>query len=215
VTAAILFDFDGTIIDTEWPVYESIRREFERAGEPFPLTDWQAVVGTDQDLGWLERLRAALGEAFDEDAVQLRRRCTRDSMLDTQGLRPGVIEVLAAAADRSLGLAVASSSPRTWVERHLDRVGLTHRFHAIRTVDDVERAKPAPDLFLAAAAALGVDAADCVAVEDSPHGATAAREAGARVIVVPNRVTAGGDFGAADLVADSLTDPEVRSFLGW
>jgi HAD superfamily hydrolase (TIGR01509 family) len=215
VTAAILFDFDGTIIDTEWPVYESIRLEFERAGRDFPLSPWQAIVGTDGDLDWLGELRSALGDAFDAEAIQTRRRAVRDTMLHDQGPRSGVLDLLDAARHRSLSLAVASSSPRSWVEHHLHRIELAHHFHAVRTLDDVERAKPAPDLFLAAAEALGVEPDDCVAIEDSPHGATAAREAGARVIVVPNRITSGGDFGAAHLVADSLSAPEVGAFLGW
>ena len=215
MTAAILFDFDGTIIDTEWPVYESIRLEFERAGRDFPLSAWQAIVGTDGDLDWLGELQRTLGDGFDAEAIQTRRRAARDTMLHAQGLRAGVLDVLDAARERSLRLAVASSSPRSWVEHHLHRIELAHHFHAVRTLDDVERAKPSPDLFLAAAEALGVEPHDCVAIEDSHHGATAAREAGARVIVVPNRITAGGDFRAAHLVADSLAAPEVGAFLGW
>lgn len=213
--AAILFDFDGTIVDTEWPVFESIRREFHRVGHDLSETEWRSIIGTDTDLDWLGRLRAVLGAAFDEETIEARRRATRDELLELERLRPGVVDTITTARRRGLRLAVASSSPRVWVEAHLRRVELWDRFAAVVTRDDVARAKPAPDLFLAAAAQLSVDAGDCVAIEDSVHGCVAAKAAGARVIAVPNRMTAGGDFSAADLVVESLGDPAVSSFLGW
>ena len=101
---------------------------------------------------------------------------------------------------------MASSSPRSWVEPHLERFGLLRHFDVVRTRDDVALAKPAPDLFLAACQALGVDPAEAVVLEDSAHGATAARAAGVRCVVVPNRLTVLSDLSHADLRRDTLLD---------
>ena len=213
--AAILFDFDGTILDTEWPVFSSIQQEFHLVGLEFPIEAWQEIVGTDGELDWLGDLRRHLGDAFDEDEIDTRRRAVRDKMLHADGLRPGVRAVLDVAVGRGLQLAGASSSPTRWVHPHLRRIGLWETFHAVRTRDDVERAKPHPDLFLAAADALGVAPADCVAIEDSAHGCTSAKAAGVRVIAAPNRMTEVGDFSHADLLVDDLSDPRVFEFLGF
>lgn len=212
---ALLFDFDGTVIDTEWPVFRSIQIELETAGLELPLEVWQATLGTDQTYDWVAALHSHCGDDFDETATQQSRRARRDALLHAEDLRPGIEHALDEATRREMACAVASSSPRSWVEGHLRRIDLWHRFDAVRTRDDVERAKPAPDLFLAAAAALGVEPAACVALEDSANGAAAARAAGVRVIVAPNRLTVGGDFSAADLVVDSLADAAVAEFLGW
>lgn len=213
--AAILFDFDGTILDTEWPVFSSIQQEFHLAGLEFPIVAWQEILGTDGDLDWMGHLRQHLGDAFDEEAINLRRRANRDAILYAEDLRPGVQEVLDASVARELQLAVASSSPTEWVHPHLRRIGLWDTFHAVRTRDDVVNAKPHPDLFLAAADALGVAPADCVAIEDSTHGCTSAKDAGVRVIAAPNRMTETGDFSHADLLVDDLSDPRVFAFLGF
>jgi beta-phosphoglucomutase-like phosphatase (HAD superfamily) len=101
---------------------------------------------------------------------------------------------------------VASSSPFSWVGGHLERLGLLGRFAAVRTKDDVHRAKPWPDLFLAAVAAVGAEPANAVAFEDSHHGARAAVDAGLFCVVAPNPVTRAQDHSHAHLVVDSLAD---------
>lgn len=93
-----------------------------------------------------------------------------------------------------------------WLDEHLTRLGLHGRFDALRGRDSVGGvAKPAPDVYLAALDALGVAAGEAVALEDSPHGVAAAKGAGLACVVIPNRVTAGGDFSAADLLVESAT----------
>jgi beta-phosphoglucomutase-like phosphatase (HAD superfamily) len=100
--------------------------------------------------------------------------------------------------------AIASSSELEWVVSHLDRLGLRDAFASVACHGPELRAKPDPDTYLAACAALGVEPAAALAVEDSPHGIRAARAAGLRVVAVPNDVTARLDLSAADLRLPSL-----------
>ena len=127
----------------------------------------------------------------------------------------GVSDLLDAADAARVPAAVASSSASDWVVPHLDRLGLRHRFRAVVTRDDVggdsARTKPAPDLFLAAAAALRADPARCVVLEDSPNGVAAGRAAGMAVVAVPGPMTRTLDVEAADLVAASLADLDIAS----
>lgn len=206
VLRAVIFDFDGLIADTEWPEYRSVAEQFERHGLAFPPEDWVGVIGSSWDVDWLGDLERRLGRPVDRDAVVLHRRALLQAFLADLSVLPGVVALLEAARAAGVGTAVASSSPRSWVEPHLERFGLSDHFDAVRTRDDVELAKPAPDLFLAACRALGVDPGEAVALEDSAHGATAARAAGVRCVVVPNRLTVLSDLSHADLRCESLAD---------
>ena len=116
---------------------------------------------------------------------------------------------------RGLGLAVAiaSSSPRSWVSGHLERLGLLDRFERLHCREDVECAKPAPDLYLAAARAAGVPPADCLAVEDSPNGVLAARRAGCYTVAVPSPLTARMPLEGADERLASLAVAPLRAVL--
>jgi len=134
--------------------------------------------------------------------------------LHATGVLPGVLELLDLAHSNGTPLAVASSSTRDWVEPHLERLGLRERFAAVLTRDDVERAKPAPDLFTAAARALDVSAARTIVFEDSFNGCTAAKAAGMICVVAPNRITTIQDFAHADLVVASLGLLELETLRG-
>jgi HAD superfamily hydrolase (TIGR01509 family) len=119
---------------------------------------------------------------------------------------PGVVDRMDEARRLGLGIAVASSSSRRWVETHLARLGLRAKVDAVLTKDDVARVKPFPDLYLAAAAALGVAPAACVTFEDSANGVKAAKAAGMTCYAVPNPITKDLVFDAADGVLGSLAD---------
>jgi HAD superfamily hydrolase (TIGR01509 family) len=127
----------------------------------------------------------------------------------------GVEDLLAAASRAGVPAAVASSSPARWVVGHLERLGLLEWFTVVATSDDVDgdarRTKPAPDIFLAAAAKLGAPPARCVVLEDSPHGVAGARAAGMVAVAVPGPMTRGLDFGAADLIVPSLVDVSLEA----
>jgi HAD superfamily hydrolase (TIGR01509 family) len=121
---------------------------------------------------------------------------------------PGAVELVRALAGR-VPIAVASNSPRRLLELSLDRAGLTGVPDAVVAADDVTHGKPAPDLYLAACAALGVDPGASVAFEDTITGVTSARAAGMTVVGVPSL---NPDGFPADLVLDSLADPDL---LAW
>ncbi len=202
----VILDFDGTVLDTEWSEYVTVRDEFRRHGLDYPLDRHREGVGRGDNRDWLDVLAEVAGPLPDPDAVRARRRRAHREWIEASDLRPGIAELLDRSGRRGVPVGVASSSPARWVTGHLDRLGLLDRFAAIATGDRVERAKPWPDVFLLAAGELGLDPDRCLAVEDSHNGVAAAKSAGMSCVVVPNRVTAGSDFSAADLVLDSLAD---------
>jgi HAD superfamily hydrolase (TIGR01509 family) len=213
---ALLFDFDGLILDTEWPAYVTVADVFADHGAEMPLDRWQSRIGRGDNEPWINLLIDDVGEAGPGAgwaAIELARDDRKNAMTDASSIQPGVLDLLTQAEHRGLATAVASSSPLSWVGRHLERLGIHDRFGAVRTRDDVQQAKPWPDVFLAASQALGVDPARCVVFEDSHHGVVAAKTAGMYAVAVPNRITAEADFSAADLVVSSLEDVDLASLL--
>lgn len=205
---AFVFDFDGLIVDTEWPAFVTVREVFQTHGVELTLEQWQVRIGRGDNQPWTELLADEVGHV-DHEAIEETRRSKKNELTDAQPLLPGVMGLLEVAKRLGLATGVASSSPMTWVGPHLQRRGIADHFGAVLTRDQVERAKPWPDLFLAACAALAVEPQRAVAFEDSVHGVTAAKDAGLFCVAVPNRVTSGGDFSRADLVLDSLEQLEL------
>jgi HAD superfamily hydrolase (TIGR01509 family) len=213
-TRALVFDFDGLILDTETPSYTSWSAAFVAHGcEPPTIEEWALEVGAQQALDPIAMLRHRSGREIDADAIQRRRRAHRDDLLARESVRPGVEQWLDDARRLDLAVAIASSSETEWVADHLMRLGLRHRFAHLACYGESLRAKPEPDTYLAACAALEVAPAEAVALEDSPNGIVAAKRAGLRVVAVPNPVTAGMDLGAADLVIESLASRSLAAVL--
>jgi HAD superfamily hydrolase (TIGR01509 family) len=211
---ALVFDFDGLILDTETSVFEAWVAVFEEHGSTLTLDEWLAEVGTRNALDLAGMLRDRSGRTdLDFDAINERRRLARDAMLEAERVRPGIVEWLDAAAERGLTLAIASSSEPEWVGPHLVRLGLRDRFAHLACWEGTLRAKPEPDLYLAACRAIGVEPAHALAIEDSAHGVAAAKAAGMRVVAVPNGVTAGMDLSAADLIVASLAECSLAEAL--
>jgi HAD superfamily hydrolase (TIGR01509 family) len=208
--AALVFDFDGLILDTETCTYETVAEIFAEHGAVLDPAWWQSIIGTADRPHWTEVLAERLGRPVDRAALMARREERRLAILHALPVCDGVAELLDAAAAARVPCAVASSSAAEWVEGHLERLGLRGRFAHVVTSDDVggeiARTKPAPDLFRIAAERLGVPPGRCVALEDSPNGVAAARAAGMAVVAVPGPMTAGADLTAADLVVASLAD---------
>ncbi len=204
---ALLFDFDGLVLDTEFPTYEAWRDDYLAHGHDLPLELYVACVGSDfHRFDPKSHLESLVGTFIDWTERDPRREKLALDRVHALPPLPGVVDLLEAAAFAGIPCAVASSSPRSWVEGHLDRLGLLHHFAALRCLDDVRAPKPAPDLFLAAASALGVDPADALVLEDSRNGLLAAQAAGCPCLVVPNRVTSGLDFTGAAAVIESLIE---------
>jgi len=182
---AVLFDFDGLILDTETLDFQSTAALYRSYGCELSLDRWLLNLGTHgvvdlyADLAALSRQRLDHAQLRRYQRIRYLRACLR------QPIQPGVRALIAACRARHIALAVASSSPRRWVAGWLKRHALLDAFACIRSRDDVAHVKPAPDLFLSAAACLGVAPADCVVLEDSPNGMLAAAAAQMRCVAVP------------------------------
>jgi HAD superfamily hydrolase (TIGR01509 family) len=209
---AVIFDFDGTIIDTESSEFETVRAEFATHGLDYDLATFLEGVGRADGRHWTDQLQDRMGPMANIDTVKARRQKAHHDLIAATPIRAGVEHLIERAEQQGRGLAVASSSPLSWVERHLTDRDLIGRFSYIATRDIVAKAKPWPDLFLAAADGLAVKPERCLVVEDSHHGVAAAKAAGMFCVAVPNPITAGSDFGAADLVLESLADLPLDRF---
>jgi HAD superfamily hydrolase (TIGR01509 family) len=214
---AIVFDFDGLILDTELSEYTTVHEVFAEHGVDLPLAEWQEIVGTADHRHWLVWLEDELGVPFDEAVridLRARRLARHHAFIATQAVLPGVVALLDQADELGIPAAVASSSTEEWVGGHLQRLGLRHRFSGLRCREHVARTKPAPDLYVAALELLGDPAPPrVVAFEDSRNGCTAAKAAGLHCVVAPNDVTRGQDLAHADLVVASLAEVDLRSIL--
>ncbi len=203
----LIFDFDGLLLDTEVPVYESWRENYAAFGRDLPLELYTGCVGSDfTGFDPKRHLEEQLGEPVNWEHWDRVREERALEMANALAPMPGAVDLLGRARDSGLPCAVASSSPRSWVEPHLERTGLRPFFRLTRCSDDVERIKPSPDLFLAAAEGLSVSPSEAVVLEDSLNGLIAARAAGIRCIIVPNRITGHLDFAGAHAVLPSLDD---------
>ena len=212
--SAVLFDFDGVLVDTEWAIYQAWRRTFEAHNHDLPLEIYTRCIGSDfQSWSPKTHLEELTGLAFDWHDLDARRQIEIRAALNGAGAMPGVRGLLEKLRDRSLPMAVVSSSSHQWVDGWLEKLGLLHHFHTTVCRSDAPRIKPAPDLFLAAAERLAVDPRECLVIEDSLNGLNAAKAAGMQVWIIPNRVTRGLDFAAADRIFSSLEEcATVRPF---
>jgi HAD superfamily hydrolase (TIGR01509 family) len=212
---ALIFDFDGLILDTEWPDYESWQEVYRTHGCDLAVEAWGQIVGGNaaSDFDPHSHLEDLCGQKLDREEVWLNRRQKYLDNISEQEVLPGVVDYLDAAEELGLQLAIASSSPENWVRGHLARIGLYERFDAIKTADDVARTKPDPELYNATLAALGVGADEAIVFEDSPNGVQAAKAAGIYVVAVPNRLTAQLSLAQADLRLDSLAELALADLL--
>ncbi len=212
---ALLFDFDGLIVDTETPSFASWQEVYREHGRELPLERWATIIGTTgggfDPLDYLEELHGTI----DREAVKTRRYEHELRLLEIEGLRPGILEYLEEAGRLGLKKAIVSSSSRPWVDRHLARLERAEHFDEIVTADhDPERGKPRPTLYLEALELLGVSAGEAIAFEDSPNGVKAAKAAGVFTVAIPNGITASLRLDEADLVLEELAEVPLRELLG-
>ena len=210
---ALLFDFDGLILDTEYPYYASWSEVYDSFGLNLALSDWAALIGKGATVlarTPYEDIEARLGLCLDYDAIRVVRRASFDRLMALETALPGVETLIADAKRHGLLLGVASSSPRNWVVGYLERLGIYDSFDVIRCGDEVERTKPAPDVYLSLLNALGIGADEAMALEDSAHGTAAAKAAGLFCVVVPNRITQHIRAETADLYTESLEYVTVK-----
>jgi HAD superfamily hydrolase (TIGR01509 family) len=183
---AVLFDMDGLLIDTEVIYIEAMQASARSLGREMPLDFCHSMVGVPgRECNVM--IEQHYGEGFSIADFRTHFSLHLRQLLDAGvPLKPGVVELLDFLAGRRLPLAVATSAGRVTAEHHLGKAGLLDRFHAVATRDDVERAKPHPDVYLEAARRLGVAPKRCIAFEDSNIGLSAAHAAGAMTFMVPD-----------------------------
>jgi HAD superfamily hydrolase (TIGR01509 family) len=211
---ALIFDFDGLILETEGPIYQSWQEVFHELGQELSWDTWGDIIGR-SEIAWdpLADLEEVVGKKLDRPYLEEWRHQREMEMILAQPVLPGVLEYLDSARHLDMPLAVASSSPYSWVHGHLTRLGLRDYFCCLRTSDDVQHAKPDPELYLSALECLNIPASEALALEDSPHGITAAKRAGLYCVAVPNDLTRRLDTGHADLRLNSLLDLSLEQLL--
>ncbi|CAN5535100.1 HAD family hydrolase [soil metagenome] len=202
--AAVVFDFDGLIFDSETPIFEASRSALRALGHDMTVEGWSTVIGHGEADSF-HRMERAVGASIDQAAYDEAYAAIDRSWRDTIPANPGVEALLDALHGVGVPCAIASSSPSGWIEAHLLRLGLRDRFATIANADRVHgRTKPAPDSYLLACADLGVEPARCVALEDSSPGVAAAVAAGLNVVAVPSHITVHTDLSAAHRTVATL-----------
>jgi HAD superfamily hydrolase (TIGR01509 family) len=211
---AIIFDFDGLILDTETPDYLSWKAVYESFECELPLQIWQDNIGAVNFFNPYIHLEELLGRPIDRTAVHHQRKQLDRELLAQQSILPGVQTYLAEARQMGLQVGLASSSAHEWVDDYLAKLNLEQWFDTVCCRDDVgDVGKPDPAVYMAALAALGVEARCAVALEDSPNGALAAKRAGMHCVIIPNQMTRGLTFGAVNYRLNSLADMSLAELL--
>ncbi|HEX3542711.1 MAG TPA: HAD-IA family hydrolase [Acidimicrobiales bacterium] len=210
--ACLVLDFDGTILDTEAPVYQSWAELWAEQGVELARGEWQSVIGTDAGFDPWAELETRLGRRVDP-SLAARRRARRDELQLAYEPREGVLAWLEEADALGVPVAIASSSPVEWVEGHLARLGLRPRFAVMVCRDEIVPPKPDPTSYREACLKLGADPRRSVAVEDSVHGVAAAVAAGLYTVAVPHGLTDDLDLSAADLVTTTLEGLSLAAVL--
>lgn len=217
---AVIFDFDGLMVDTETPGFESWRAVYRRYGVELTRRRWVRAIGVyDHFDPASELVEQAAGEV-DPRVARAARQALHSQLVDDQPLRAGVAAWVAEAREAGHRLGVASSSTTGWVRRHLERLELDEAFEAVVGRDEVgDVGKPDPDVYVEVLRRLQAAPGRAVAIEDSGPGLASARAAGLATIAVPNQLTRDDvSEDAADLYLDSLeqmTLAEALRALGW
>jgi len=210
---ALIFDFDGLILDTETPevlVWQSIYRDH---GFELPIEEWEKTIGGYgiSNFDAAEHLAQLASGGLDPASLRARYRREADQIIQASPMMPGVTDMIEQAKHAGMDIAIGSSSPHAWVDPHIKRLGIFHHFDHVICADDVEpgRTKPNPDIYLKALNQLKVRNDEAMVFEDSPNGVLAARRAGIFVVAVPNPLTARMGV-TGDLTVSSLSDLSLQ-----
>lgn len=211
---ALIFDFDGLILDTESPMRRSWMEIYQTVGITVSENQWASLLGASADLPEAYALlEKHLDKQVDRALLHEKRMSRELQLLEAETILPGVRELICDAQAAGLALAVASSSQHAWVEGLLKQHDLIEPFDVIVCAEDVAQTKPAPDLFLKALALLAINPEEAIVFEDSQHGIAAANKAAIFSVAVPNHVTRCLSFEEANLIVSSLCDRTLREYL--
>ena len=207
---ALIFDFDGLILDTETPEYIVWQNIYQEHGFELPHEEWGKIIGGYglSNFDAAEHLSLLSQGRLDSASMRLRHQLESHAAIARESVLPGVMDYIRDAKRLGLKLAIASSSPHAWVDGHTQRLGIFPFFDKVICQDDVGvgRTKPNPDLFLLALNQLQVQRNEAVVFEDSPNGVLAAKRTGIFVVAVPNPITSKLIIEGADLTLRSISD---------
>lgn len=214
---ALIFDFDGLILDTETPEYHVWQTIYREYGFELPHDEWGRIIGGYgiSNFDAANHLSLLSQGRLDSASLRARHQLESHALIHAQPILPGVMDIIHEAKRLGLKLAIASSSPHFWVDKHAQRLNIFHYFDVVVCADDVGigRTKPNPDLFLLALNQLKVPKEAAVVFEDSPNGVKAANRAGIFVVAVPNPVTSTLQFNGANRIVKSLADLSIPDLL--
>jgi HAD superfamily hydrolase (TIGR01509 family) len=207
---AVVFDFDGLIVDTETPLIDAYGVVHATHGVAFDRTLFIRNVGhADYNFDpW-----HGFSPHADRAALETERRACKDELLLRQPVLPGVVELLDAARAAGLHIGVASNSEHAWVEPQLARIGLLDRFHFLACREDAPSPKPEPDLYKLVLNRFGLRGHEAIAFEDSHTGSLAAKRANLWAVAVPNISTAHHDFSHVDIRVSSLAEVSLAALI--
>lgn len=200
---ALVFDFDGLILDTETPLIDAYARVHAAHGIAFDRAVFLRSVG---HADYAFDPWHGFSPHADRVALELECRASKDDILLAQPVLPGVTALLDAARSAGLKIGLASNSEHAWCEPHLERLGLRRYFDFLACREDAPSPKPEPDLYRLVLNRFGLRGHEAVAFEDSHTGSLAAKRANLWAVVVPNESTAHHDFAHADWRATSLAE---------
>jgi len=211
---ALVFDFDGLIIDTETPSYHAFCEVYREYGAELPVEMYSKCIGTTfEHFDPYLYLSECVGKTIDPKLINTRFKAVYSKLMSDSALRPGVVEYLQSARKLQLKTAIATSSSISWIGPYLQRFKLTDYFDYITTADEVSKVKPDPELYLQSLSKLGVAAEEAVSFEDSLNGFRAAKAAGLNCVVVPNEMTRQFAFADYDLMMDSMADRSLEEVI--
>ncbi len=207
---ALIFDFDGLILDTETPLIESYRVVHETHGVAFNRDSFLRQVGHAEYAfdPW-----HGFSPHADRATLEQERRAIKTEMLSRLTVLPGVVVLLEEGRRLGLHIGLASNSEHTWVEPHLERIGLRDRFEFLACRGDAPSPKPEPDLYRLVLSHFGLRGHEAIAFEDSQTGILAAKRANAWVVAAPGPSTSHHDFSNADLKVASLAQVSLEPLL--
>ena len=205
---AIVCDFDGLIIDTEFALYEAFCELLKIDPSELPINEYAHYIGTDSNALYNFILKKTNEKMTKEEIIE-KSHILHKEKLELPIPRDGVEEYLKEAKSRGLKIGLASSSNREWVTYFLEKINLLDYFDVIQTRDDVENVKPDPTLYKNVINLLGIEPSEAIAFEDSVNGSKASIASGLKCVIVPNKVTENLEFKTFHLRLNSMKEKEL------
>lgn len=210
---AVIFDFDGVIADTPSVWLGSIAKFMQQRGVELGENDFQELIGKTFMVKY-SLLKEKYGidvdfEEFKERTMEVARKKAAEELKPN----PGVKDLIDSLRSKGIMVAIASANARRNIDLLLNKFNLISEFYVIVDQDDVTEQKPSPEIYLKTAEKLDVKAEDCVALEDTDLGVKSAKNAGMKVVAVPNKYTKHHNFSKADLVVESLEELNAEKII--